>query len=133
MARRRPFATPADLIEAADELWSGLGRDDRLEAFAAHPRIGDLSALRARFSGPANEQAEVAGAADEVIEALAEGNRRYEDRYAHIFIVCATGKSADTMLGLLRARLDNDPEAELANASAEQAKITRIRLARLWS
>jgi allantoinase len=137
MSTLRPFASEEALFQAADEVWSMLDRDDRLEAFAAHPRIGDLDALRARFASTARwaagEQAGVAGAPEPVLQALAQGNRDYEARFGYLFIVCATGKTADEMLGLLRGRLGNDPDAELAVASAEQAKITRIRLGNLVS
>jgi allantoinase len=135
MADRRPFASEADLLEAADAVWAGLDRSDRLEAFAAHPRIGGLDALRARFASTAawteGEQAGVAGAPEATLRALAEGNRDYEARFGYLFIVCATGKTAVEMLGLLRSRLGNDPETELAIAAAEQAAITRVRLRKL--
>ena len=132
VAALRPFESPADLIEAADRGWAGLGHGERLEAFAAHPRIGDLETRRAKDSTAAAEQSGVAGASDSLLEALAEANRAYEANFGHIFIVCATGKSAEDMLGLLRSRLGNDPETELDAAAAEQAKITRIRLGNLW-
>jgi 2-oxo-4-hydroxy-4-carboxy-5-ureidoimidazoline decarboxylase len=135
MTARRPFASADGLFAAADEVWSGLGRDDWLEAFAAHPRIGDVEALRKKFASTAawcaGEQSGVAGAAEEVLRALAEGNRRYEDRFGYIFIVCATGKTADEMLRLLCERLPNDPVWEWKVAAAEQAKITRLRLEKL--
>jgi 2-oxo-4-hydroxy-4-carboxy-5-ureidoimidazoline decarboxylase len=135
MTARRPFASQPELLAAAAEIWNGLGRDDWLEAFAAHPRIGDVEALRKKFASTAawcaGEQARVAGAAEEVSQALAEGNRRYEDRFGYIFIVCATGKTAAEMLDLLRERLPNDPAHELTVAAAEQAKIIRLRLEKL--
>ena len=73
----------------------------------------------------------MASADDDVAAALAEGNRAYEQRFGHIYIVCATGKTADEMLAILRARLANDPATELRNAAAEQAKITKLRLQKL--
>lgn len=135
MAARRPFAGPADLFAAAEEIWRSLRREDWLEAFAAHPRIGDLEALRQRFTATAAwsaaEQAGVAGAAEATLQALADGNRQYEARFGHLFIVCASGKSAAEMLAQLRQRLGNDPEEELRVAAGEQEKITRLRLERL--
>jgi 2-oxo-4-hydroxy-4-carboxy-5-ureidoimidazoline decarboxylase len=135
MLARRPFASAADLFAAADEIWDGLDRADWLEAFAAHPPIGDLDSLRQKFAATAawsaGEQAGVAGAADDVLYELAEGNCRYEERFGHIFIVCATGKTALEMLHTLRERLQNTPDEELAIAAAEQAKITRLRLEKL--
>src|SRR5262245_14228954 len=102
MVVRRPFASAGDLLRAADEVWSGLGRADFLEAFAAHPRIGDLDGLRKKLAATAawsaGEQAGVAGAPDHVLRELADANRRYEERFGHIFIVCATGKTAAEML-----------------------------------
>ncbi len=137
MAARRPFADPAALYAAADEVWAGLGPLDWSEAFAHHPRIGDKEALRARFAGTrpwaAGEQAGVDAASEEVLDALAQGNRDYEARFGQIFIVCATGKGAEEMLGLLRMRLRNDPETERRVAAGEQAKITRLRLEKLLS
>jgi allantoinase len=133
----RPFATAASLFDAAERACQGLDRYDWLEAFAAHPKIGDVAALRAKFAATAawasGEQAGIAGASETTLRALAEGNRDYEAKFGHIFIVCATGKTADEMLGLLRARLANEPAAELAIAAAEQAKITAIRLRKLLS
>jgi 2-oxo-4-hydroxy-4-carboxy-5-ureidoimidazoline decarboxylase len=135
MLARRPFGTPADLLAAADDCFDALGQADWLEAFAAHPRIGDLDGLRQKFAATADwsskEQAGVADAAEQVLSDLAAGNKEYEARFGHIFIVCATGKTAAEMLALLRARLLNAPDAELRIAAAEQAKITRLRLEKL--
>ena len=135
MAASRPFADQAGLLAAAEERWGGLSKADFLEAFSHHPRIGGKDALRAKFAQTRDwaqgEQAATSAASEEVIEALARGNDEYEKRFGYIFIVCATGKSAGEMLGLLRARLDNDPERELVIAAAEQAKITALRLKKL--
>ena len=94
-------------------------------------------ALRAKFGNTAAwsaaEQAGIAGAAVRVLEALAEANRLYEKKFGHIFIVCATGKTAPEVLGLLQQRLQNDPDKELGMAAGEQAKITRLRLQKLGS
>ncbi len=137
MASLRPFDSESKLLEAGDATWMGLDQSDRLEAYAAHPRIGDLEALRAKFATTASwaaaEQAGASIADDSTLRALAEGNKEYEARFGHIFIVCATGKTAGEMLALLRSRLGNDPEAERAVASEEQAKIARIRLRKLCS
>jgi 2-oxo-4-hydroxy-4-carboxy-5-ureidoimidazoline decarboxylase len=135
MTAQRPFVTEAALHEAAERLWWALERSDWLEAFAAHPRIGDIEALRARFAATAAwsacEQAGVAAAPEDVLQRLAEGNRIYEERFSYIFIVCATGKSAAEMLGLLEARLGNAPDDEIKIAAAEQSKITWLRLERI--
>jgi 2-oxo-4-hydroxy-4-carboxy-5-ureidoimidazoline decarboxylase len=135
MTARRPFASADDVVRAASEVEADLTRDDWLEAFAAHPRIGDLDSLRKKFATTADwaggEQAGVAAADESVLRALADGNRAYDVKFGHIFIVCATGKSAAEMLANLRERLNNDSDAELRIAAAEQAKITRLRLEKL--
>ena len=137
MVRRRPFASEATLLAAADLEWFRLGRDDWLEAFSHHPRIGDVAKLREKFAATAawaqGEQAGVRGADEAVIQGLAQGNRDYEARFGHIFLVCATGKTASEMLGLLQARMAHPPAEELEVAAGEQAKITRIRLAKIGS
>lgn len=135
MVAGRPYANAEALFAAADRVASSLTREDWLEAFADHPKIGARDGPRARLATTrawaASEQDGVSGAAEATAAALVEGNRAYEDRFGYIFIVCATGKSADEMLALLRARLDNAPDDELPIAGAEQAKITRIRLEKL--
>ena len=132
MLARRPFTSADDLHRAADEVCACLNRADWLEAFAAHPRIGDLEGLKKKFAATAawsaGEQAGVTGADEQVLRELAAGNRQYEERFGHIFIVCATGKTAQEMLQLLCERLHHSPEGELRVAAAEQAKITRLRL-----
>jgi len=130
----RPFASVEAMVAAADSCWVALDPADWLEAFAAHPRIGGGKASAGREPGddwPAQEQAGVAAAADVTLRRLADLNRDYEERFGHIFIVCATGKSAVEMLDLLERRLGNDPETEIRVAAAEQQKITGLRLARL--
>ena len=136
MCEARPFANRAELFEAARQRWADMERDDILEAFDHHPRIGaDLDRLREKLAATealsSAEQASVARASEEVLVALRDGNRAYEARFGHIFVVCATGKSAAEMLALLEARLDNDADAELAIAAAEQHAITELRLVKL--
>lgn len=135
MQASRPFASRAALLDAGDRAFAGLGREDWLEAFGHHPRIGDVKALRERFAATAawagEEQMGAAGVDDATLQALAEGNAAYEGRFGYIFIVCATGRPAAEMLALLRGRLDNDPKQELRIAAAEQRKITALRLGKL--
>jgi len=137
MAAHRPFGDLARVLEAADAIWAGLAKSDWLEAFRAHPRIGEAraekeqSALARQWSH--EEQAASGPPASEVRAALAAGNRAYDERFGHIYIVCATGKTQAEMLAILRERLENDPEKELAVAAEEQRKITRIRLEKLCS
>jgi 2-oxo-4-hydroxy-4-carboxy-5-ureidoimidazoline decarboxylase len=134
MLRRRPFGSHQAILAAARDVWWGLEPADWREAFAHHPKIGDKDALRAKFASTRalseSEQSGVASASDAVLDALAHGNRDYEERFGYIFIVCATDKSADEMLRLLRARITNDPATEIRTAAEEQAKITAIRLSR---
>lgn len=136
MLARRPFDSLAAIHAAADEVWATMTRDDYLEAFAHHPRIGEnLAELKQKFGSTAHlasaEQAGAESANEETLLALRDGNAAYHARFGHSFIVCATGKSAPEMLALLQARLSNEPEAELAIAAAEQAKITHLRLEKL--
>lgn len=132
MLGRRPFGSKQSLLQAARDEWFALTPTDWREAFSHHPRIGDREALRARFPATAHlserEQAGVNGAGHDVLDALAHANHAYEDRFGHVFIVCATGKTAEEMLALLRERLQNDPAGDIRVAAAEQAKITEIRL-----
>lgn len=132
VAGLRPFRDAEALFKAAEETWWRLAKEDWLEAFSHHPRIGGKDALRAKFASTrkwaAGEQAAVAAASEETLERLETGNREYEKRFGHIFIVCATGKSAKEMLFFLMDRLGNEPEKEIKTAAGEQAKITRLRL-----
>jgi OHCU decarboxylase len=131
MLAARPFASDAELLAAAERVWWGLGRTDWLEAFAAHPRIGERGSGGALTDWARREQAGADGAAGATLAALAQGNLTYEERFGHVFLISATGKTADEMLGALRDRLTNDPGTELRVAAAEQAKITRLRLDKL--
>jgi 2-oxo-4-hydroxy-4-carboxy-5-ureidoimidazoline decarboxylase len=135
MTAGRPYHEAPALLAAGERRWNELGREDWLEAFRHHPRIGDGEARYSRFAATrawaASEQAGAQAADEALLDALAEGNRRYEARFGYIFIVCAAGKSAEQMLALLEARLGNDPDREVRIAAAEQAKITRLRLQKL--
>jgi 2-oxo-4-hydroxy-4-carboxy-5-ureidoimidazoline decarboxylase len=137
MVARRPFQDRDQLMRAADEAWWALSRAARLEAFAHHPRIGDGRALRERFASTAawaaGEQAGAAGAPAEILDRLVAANQLYERRFGYIFVVCATGKSAEEMLAALEGRLGNEPGPEFEIACAEQAQITRLRLDKLLS
>jgi OHCU decarboxylase len=108
-------------------VWAGLSADNRREAFAAHPRIGEGGGS----AWARSEQAGTAGSSDEVLRALDAGNREYEERFGHVFLINATGRSAEEMLEALRARLGNDPATELAEAAEQQRQITRLRLEKL--
>lgn len=133
MVAARPFGDATQLAAAAERAFDVLTDADWLEAFAHHPRIGDVSRLRERFAGSGElsekEQGHALAAAHEaVLEQLLAANQRYEARHGHIFIVCASGKTAAEMLGLLLARVNLEPAAELRTCALEQRKITRLRL-----
>jgi 2-oxo-4-hydroxy-4-carboxy-5-ureidoimidazoline decarboxylase len=131
----RPFKDANALRDAADIAWINLSEADYLQAFDGHPKIGDVSSLKAKYADSkqlaAGEQSSVDSASDDTIAALAQGNSAYEDKFGFIFIVCATGKSAAQMLELLRQRLPNDRPQELRNAAEEQRKIFQLRLEKL--
>jgi 2-oxo-4-hydroxy-4-carboxy-5-ureidoimidazoline decarboxylase len=124
-----------DLFEDAEEKWYACTEGEWKEAFARHPKIGDLEGLKNKFSGDrfaGNEQASAANAPEKTLQALAEGNLAYEKKFGYIFIVCASGLSADEMLHRLQMRLSNDPAEEIRIAMEEQNKITRLRLEKLF-
>ena len=139
MAAARPFADAASMTAAADTIWGALDRAAWLEAFAAHPKIGESGGAdgSSRSGGPGGagwsdqEQAGVAGAAGQTRHRLADANRDYEARFGYIFIVCATGKTAEEMLVRLERRLRHDADEELRIAAGEQQKITQLRLMKL--
>jgi OHCU decarboxylase len=135
MAAQRPFRDEAELLQQADDVWWSLDEADWLEAFRSHPRIGENKAEAGQTERErqwsSGEQSGMASAEAATRQALADGNRDYEARFGHIYIVCATGRSADEMLALLRKRLANDPQTEIRVAAEEQRRITRIRLEKL--
>ena len=139
MAEGRPYRDLHEVLRRAGEVWWSLAPQDWLEAFAAHPRIGERAATGAERHDRRSErwsEQEQAGARDAgagTLAEIAELNRRYEERFGFIYIVCATGKSAETMLDLLRRRLENDAETEIRVAAEEQSQITRLRLEKLLS
>lgn len=126
MTARRPFRTAADVVREADDVWWSLEGADWLEAFSHHPRIGERSAGWA-----SDEQSGARSASETTLKELATLNRQYERKFGHVFLIFATGRSADEMLAELRRRLNNDPAPELRVAAGEQAKITRLRLEKL--
>jgi 2-oxo-4-hydroxy-4-carboxy-5-ureidoimidazoline decarboxylase len=121
MIARWPFKSSDALLTAAEDEFQRLNRADWLEAFAAHPKIGDFQSLKQKFASTAAlcsaEQAGAQGADDQVLQALADGNRDYETKFGHIFIVCASGKSAAQMLSILLSRLNIDATFELSIAA----------------
>ena len=137
LVSNRPFTDIDNLLTHSDNAWQQAQSNEAnlLEAFDGHPQIGNVDSLKAKYrntqDSAAHEQSGANDAEDDVIAALAQGNQDYLDKFGFIFIVFATGKSAQQMLDLLLARLPNDRATELANAAAEQNKITRLRLQKL--
>jgi OHCU decarboxylase len=135
MVEHRPFASLSSLREAADSIWQDLEPADWLEAFGRHPRIGEKAATGSEVSRrwAAGEQRGARIATDNVKAKLAQGNQAYREKFGYIFIVCATGKTAEEMLALLEQRLQNDPAHEMKIAAEQQRLITRLRLEKLLS
>jgi OHCU decarboxylase len=135
IAGERPFMSLGELIESSDRIWWSLDPGDWLEAFHSHPKIGEKKAAAQttveaqRWSE--DEQSGIRNSAQQTIDALAQLNREYEEKFGYIFIICASGKSSEEMLAILRDRLTNVPDEELRTAAAEQAKITQLRLRKL--
>lgn len=135
MARRRPFASQDRLLDAAGEIWWRLDADDWKQAFRAHPQIGERQSTRHKSTQSrdwsAQEQSGMDSAGVGVTMELEQANREYLGKFGYIFIVCASGKSAEEMLLILRARLPNSADEEIRVAAEEQNKITRLRLEKL--
>lgn len=132
MTDLRPYSNKAAVLSGATKVWGTMENADYLAAFAAHPMIGDIDTLRSKFANTraiaANEQSGTASADETTLNALKELNHAYLDKHGFIFIICATGLSADAMLAALQARINNTTAQEIANAAAEQIKITCLRI-----
>lgn len=130
-----PVEDYVDLTEDAEEKWWECSEKDWREAFTHHPKIGDINSLKRKFASTAQwasgEQSGVNTASEETLQQLAEGNQRYEEKFGYIFIICATGRSADDMLNDLQSRLNNDTATEIKIAADQQMQITKIRLGKL--
>lgn len=142
MMAGRPYDDGEALAAACERCFDGLADPDWLEAFAAHPKIGDLSTLRARYASgdsrsdrktawAASEQSQVEAASEETLRALAAANEQYDAKFGFIFIICASGKSAEEMLTSIGERVENEASVELANAAREQRKITALRIEKM--
>jgi 2-oxo-4-hydroxy-4-carboxy-5-ureidoimidazoline decarboxylase len=133
VVRMRPFASVKELFAASDHVWRGLPESDWQQAFDSHPRLGQSRAKTATaqsLNWSTHEQSAL-NAEDAVREALALGNREYEEKFGRIFLLCATGRSAREMLAILRERMQNDAATELHEAAEQQRLITQLRL-RKW-
>jgi len=121
MAAGRPYASFAAVEASISAVFASLTWDDVLSAMDGHPRIG------ARVAAGSASAAEQSGVGDDTRAALADGNREYEARFGHVFLICASGLSGEQMLAALRARLNNDPDTERGVATAELRRITVLR------
>ena len=131
--RARPYENVDSLLKKADEIWWSLRQSDWLEAFACHPRIGESAPHHShRFSAwSSEEQSKARTAAESVLDSIAEKNRQYEARHGFIYIVCASGRSAEELIAILDRRLNNTTEAEIRGAAEQQRQITHLRI-RKW-
>lgn len=131
-----PVEDLVELLEAAEEKWYECNEEDWKEAAKNHPKIGDLNSVKEKYNATKTwaeaEQAGASTASDTILKELAENNKRYEEKFGYIFIVCATGKTAEEMLDLLKARLNNTSEEEIKIAAGEQNKITKLRLEKVF-
>lgn len=134
LASSRPIADEAALIETSSSIWLSLPEEAWQEAFDSHPRIGQkhsqAQATEQSLRWSAQEQRTALSEDDGTKLALEEANRRYEQKFGRIFIVCATGKSSAEMLAILEARMTNDAATELLEAAEQQRQITQLRLHR---
>jgi len=135
MLELRPFFSNEQVFLQAQNIWFSLTKEDWLESFSHHPKIGGKDALRKKFNTTkdwsSKEQAGMQGATDDVIDGLASGNDAYDEKFGFVFLICASGKSAQEILISLNDRLGNTLEQEIENASIELNEIIKIRLTKL--
>ena len=131
-----PVEDLVELLEFSEEKWNECTIEEQREALEQHPKIGDINSLKEKFANTANwaagEQSGVNNANEDVLQELAKGNDAYQDKFGFIFIICATGRSAEEMLGDLKERINNSKDQEIKIAAAEQLKITKLRLEKLF-
>ncbi|MFB8026152.1 2-oxo-4-hydroxy-4-carboxy-5-ureidoimidazoline decarboxylase [Streptomyces sp. NPDC056465] len=125
---RRPYAGTEALFTASDAAMAELSAEDLAEAMAGHPPIG-----RPKPGDPASarEQRGMAGASEELKAEMLELNLAYQERFGHVFLICATGATGEQMRDALKSRSGNSPEQEREIVRTELGKINRIRLTRL--
>lgn len=136
MVASRPFASIEALLTTASSHWDAMTEKDFLEAFDAHPMIGDVSSLREKFANTqamaSAEQAGTAQADEDTLRSLHSLNHEYLKRHGFIFIICASGLSARDMLNALQSRIGNAREQEIHIAAGQQLAITQLRLTRAF-
>ena len=131
-----PVEDLVQLLDLAEEKWNECTKEEQREAFDHHPKIGDINSLKKKFANTAKwaavEQSGVNNSTQNILTELATANAEYEKKFGFIFIVCATGRSAEAMLGDLNQRIKNNKAEEIEIAAGEQLKITKIRLEKLF-
>ena len=134
LAAKRPITNEPALLETSNTIWRSLPEAAWQQAFDSHPRIGQKHAQtqppKNPYAGPHKNNAPQLSEDAAAKQALEEANRRYEQRFGRIFIVCATGKILPEILSILEARMNNDPQTELREAAEQQRQITQLRLHR---
>ena len=132
MEQSRPFRSHLNVMQLAQGFWASMTEEDYLQAFDGHPMIGDMSTLKAKYANTSelaqNEQSGTAHASEDTLRALYEANHLYLEKNGFIFIICASGLSAHTMLKALQARLKNSRQQEIEIAAKQQIKITLLRI-----
>jgi len=132
MVNSMPYADKASIIKTATDHWAEMQETDFLEAFQGHPMIGDINTLREKYANTkalaSNEQSGTANASEQTLNKLHEANHEYLNKNGFIFIICASGLSANTMLVALTQRLANTREKEIEIAAQEQLKISLLRI-----
>ncbi|GBL05240.1 2-oxo-4-hydroxy-4-carboxy-5-ureidoimidazoline decarboxylase [Glaciecola sp. KUL10] len=136
MTQSRPYTSVEHLSDCAAQHWAKMQSSDYREAFEGHPMIGDIDSLREKYATTkkmaGNEQAGTAVASESVLKALQQANADYLEKHGFIFIICASGLSAETMLAALNDRIENSTHIEEQNAAREQLKITLLRISKAF-
>lgn len=131
------FTSLEEIKKESDRIWFSLSEKDWKEAFTHHPKIGDVESLKKKFASTSvwatAEQSGINAASDEILSELKNQNEMYENKFGYIFIICATGLSADQMLSSIKTRMINNPAFEIRIAATEQNKITHLRLDKLFA
>jgi OHCU decarboxylase len=132
LAEERPVADLDALCAASERITLTLPWDEVVAALAGHPRIGQAPSGKDKEAASSRREQAGVAADPELAQALAEGNRAYEERFDHVYLVRAAGRSGQEMLALLNERLGNDPTVERDVVRQQLAEITSLRLRRLW-
>jgi 2-oxo-4-hydroxy-4-carboxy-5-ureidoimidazoline decarboxylase len=131
-----PVEDLVEFLEYAEQKWNECTEQEQMEAFEHHPKIGDINSLKEKFADTAGwaagEQSGVNNSNENTLQQLAKANEAYENKFGFIFIICATGRSAEEMLADLNSRINSSKQEEIKTAAAEQLKITKLRLEKLF-